>query len=89
VGPPLTNTLRYNSRELRDMIYTFLLSQDMHTETIAPTLGEKSALRKSSPVVASVLDRHYMQMDYVGAQCHFEIIEMFYEMKGRQSILQE
>lgn len=87
--PPLTYTPRYNSRELRDMIYVFLLSQDVYTESSAPTLGEKLALLKLSPAVASVLDRHYIQRNYVGAQCYFEIIEMFHEMKDRRSIPQE
>jgi hypothetical protein len=67
------------------MVYTYLLDQDKYTDPSADTLGEKHVTHKPSPALASVHNQHYMQKNYIGTQCHFEIIEVFQELKIRRS----
>ena len=65
-------------RELRDLIYSHLLGENIHLEARESTEREQS-LHKKIPVLNDLLACHYTQASYVGTQCHSELIARFYE----------
>lgn len=65
-------------RELCDLIYSYLLGENIHLEASKAT-EEELGLHKMIPALDSLLGQHFTQIVFVGDQFHQALVTQFYE----------
>jgi hypothetical protein len=69
-------------REIRDLIYTEILSASVYLEAVNLASERELALHEQIPALSILLGQHWTQTSYVGAQFHLELITRFYKMSN-------
>jgi hypothetical protein len=67
-------------RELRDIIYAYLLDGCSDLEKKRPALITQQGLPSVVPKIGTLLKQHFLQTCYVGEQFRLELVARFYQV---------